>query len=58
MRLISLSHELLAACAKTLTGTKIISPPEGRILRTPRGSRTQKWREQSSKNCFRRLSIA
>ena len=33
--LVSLSHEELAACAKALTGTKIISPPEGRVLRPP-----------------------
>jgi AraC-like DNA-binding protein len=34
--LISLSHERLAACTEALTGTKIISPPEGRVLRPPR----------------------
>jgi AraC-like DNA-binding protein len=34
--LISLPHEQLAACSKALTGTKIISPPEGRVLRPSR----------------------
>jgi AraC-like DNA-binding protein len=36
--LISLSHEQLAACSKALTGTKIISPPEGRVLRPSRST--------------------
>src|SRR6185437_8955678 len=36
--LISLSHEELAACTKALTGTKIVSPPEGRVLRPSRGA--------------------
>jgi AraC-like DNA-binding protein len=36
--LISLSHEGLAACTKALTGTKIVSPPENRVLRPPRGA--------------------
>jgi AraC-like DNA-binding protein len=30
--LVSLSHERLAGCAKALTGTKIISPPEGLVF--------------------------
>jgi AraC-like DNA-binding protein len=34
--LISLSHEQLAASTKALTGTKIMSPPEGRVLRPSR----------------------
>jgi AraC-like DNA-binding protein len=34
--LISLSHEGLAACTKALTGTKIVSPLESRVLRPPR----------------------
>jgi AraC-like DNA-binding protein len=36
--LISLSHEQLATCAKALTGTKIISPPGGRVLRPSRSA--------------------
>jgi AraC-like DNA-binding protein len=36
--LISLPHEGLAACTKALTGTKIISPTEGRVLRPPRAT--------------------
>jgi len=36
--LISLSHERLAAVGKALTGAKIISPPEGRVLRPPRST--------------------
>jgi AraC-like DNA-binding protein len=36
--LISLSHEQLAASTKALTGTKIMSPPEGRVLRPSRGT--------------------
>jgi AraC-like DNA-binding protein len=36
--LISLSHEQLAASAKALTGKKIMSPPEGRMLRPPRST--------------------
>jgi AraC-like DNA-binding protein len=36
--LISLSHEQLAASAKALTGTKIMSPPEGRVLRPSRST--------------------
>jgi AraC-like DNA-binding protein len=36
--LISLSHERLAACGKALTGTKIISPPGGRVLRPSRSA--------------------
>jgi AraC-like DNA-binding protein len=35
---ISLSHEQLAASAKALTGTKIMSPPEGRVLRPSRST--------------------
>ena len=36
--LISLSHEQLAASTKALTGTKIMSPPEGRVLRPSRST--------------------
>jgi AraC-like DNA-binding protein len=36
--LISLPHEWLAACTKALTGAKIISPPEGRVLRPSRST--------------------
>jgi AraC-like DNA-binding protein len=36
--LISLPHEQLAACAKALSGMKIISPPEGRMLRPSRSA--------------------
>ena len=35
--LISLPPEQLAACSKALTGTKIMSPQEGRVLRPSRG---------------------
>jgi AraC-like DNA-binding protein len=36
--LISLSHEQLAASTQALTGTKIMSPPEGRVLRPSRST--------------------
>jgi AraC-like DNA-binding protein len=36
--LLSLSNEWLAACSKALTGGKIISPPEGRVLRPSRST--------------------
>jgi len=36
--LISLPHEQLAACANALTGLKISSPPESRVLRPSRST--------------------
>src|SRR3984957_18116827 len=35
---VSLSHEQLAASTKALTGTKIMTPPEGRVLRPSRST--------------------
>jgi AraC-like DNA-binding protein len=48
--LISLSHEWLAACSNALTGAKIISPPEGRVLR-PSHSTARRLLRLHSKIC-------